>query len=301
LSLLHDFFRVDEQHRCPVCGKPDWCLVSRDDPTDPSRVICARVESEKRCGEAGFLHILKEMRTPGRDWTRTRTISVPDVEYIARWHEAAVSQAAEQWVGELGRMLGLTTASLARLGVGVLFPRQLEELQLPGRDMVWTFPMSDAKERVIGLRIRPGRGKKFALSGSRNGLFIPSGIERAMQRLYIAEGESDAAALLDLGVPAVGRAGCTQGTKLLGHLVARLRPRQVVIVADADIAGREGATKPARELCVLVRDVRVIEPPAGIKDAREWKRAGLSVAELEHAWGEAQPWSVRVRSAEGAV
>ena len=43
---------------CPVCGKPDWCLVAEDG----SAAICARIEegSVKRCGDAGWLHILRE-------------------------------------------------------------------------------------------------------------------------------------------------------------------------------------------------------------------------------------------------
>ncbi len=301
MSLLNDYVRVDRRSPCKICGKPDWCLHSRDDPADPSRVICTRVESEKRCGEAGWLHVLRHTGAPRRDWTRTHSISVPDVEYVTRWHEIATVQVSEQWVAELGRTLGLSTSSLARLGVGVLHPRHLGELHLRGNELVWTFPMRDARERVIGLRVRPSHGKKFALRGSKNGLFIPSGLERGLERLYIAEGESDAAALLDLGVHAVGRAGCTQGAKLLGQLVSRLQPRQVVIVADADDAGRDGAGRLAREQCVLVRDLRVIEPPTGIKDARQWKHAGLTFEALGLAVDAASPVLVRVRSTQGVV
>lgn len=41
---------------CPVCGKPDWCLV--DDPNDPKAVICPRTKdgAAKDLGEAGYLH-----------------------------------------------------------------------------------------------------------------------------------------------------------------------------------------------------------------------------------------------------
>ena len=36
-SLLQDFIRVHEAKvKCPICGNPDWCLVSRDDPEDPA-------------------------------------------------------------------------------------------------------------------------------------------------------------------------------------------------------------------------------------------------------------------------
>lgn len=46
---------------CPVCGKPDWCIVSIDDPRSPSAAICQRVSegSIRYIEESGYLHILK--------------------------------------------------------------------------------------------------------------------------------------------------------------------------------------------------------------------------------------------------
>jgi putative DNA primase/helicase len=49
---------------CPVCGKPDWCLVSDDNPESPSAVLCSRI-SEKSTAEipgSGYLHILDSKR-----------------------------------------------------------------------------------------------------------------------------------------------------------------------------------------------------------------------------------------------
>jgi putative DNA primase/helicase len=49
---------------CPVCGKPDWCLVSSDDPKNPSAVLCSRIK-EKAVSElagSGWLHILNPDR-----------------------------------------------------------------------------------------------------------------------------------------------------------------------------------------------------------------------------------------------
>jgi len=44
---------------CPICGKPDWCLVSSDDPGDPAAVLCSRVSegAEREYQDCGFLHI----------------------------------------------------------------------------------------------------------------------------------------------------------------------------------------------------------------------------------------------------
>ncbi len=47
---------------CPLCGKSDWCLVSSDDPYNPSAVICGRtpVGAERYIEDSGFLHILRD-------------------------------------------------------------------------------------------------------------------------------------------------------------------------------------------------------------------------------------------------
>jgi putative DNA primase/helicase len=53
---------------CPICGKPDWCLVSSDDPKNPSAVLCSRVadKSAKEILGSGYLHILDLKRqSPG--------------------------------------------------------------------------------------------------------------------------------------------------------------------------------------------------------------------------------------------
>lgn len=45
---------------CPVCDKPDGCLVSAEDPENPKAVTCIRVsEGSERPMRFGYLHILK--------------------------------------------------------------------------------------------------------------------------------------------------------------------------------------------------------------------------------------------------
>jgi putative DNA primase/helicase len=56
------FIRLEDAGvTCPVCGKPDWCLVERGDVNDPSAAICSRTEagSVRHIENSGYLHILK--------------------------------------------------------------------------------------------------------------------------------------------------------------------------------------------------------------------------------------------------
>ena len=59
------------------------------------------------------------------------------------------------------------------------------------------------------------------------------------------------------------------------------RGRGVVIVADADEPGRRGAAALATVLRAYCPSVRVVEPPDGGKDARAWRRAGATRADVQ--------------------
>lgn len=58
----HNWTRtMDAGVDCPVCGKPDGCLVSSEDLHDPKAVICIRTqEGATKPMNFGYLHILKE-------------------------------------------------------------------------------------------------------------------------------------------------------------------------------------------------------------------------------------------------
>jgi len=64
-----DWQRVSKVRPCPVCNKPDWCLYAG--PADaPEAAICARVESPRRCGQAAWLHRLRDSATAWPPWER---------------------------------------------------------------------------------------------------------------------------------------------------------------------------------------------------------------------------------------
>jgi hypothetical protein len=180
--------------------------------------------------------------------------------------------------------LGLSVVSLQRLGIG-----------WSGAYRAWTFPMFAAAcgvLRVDGIRVRRPSGDKLAMTGSRNGLFVPGGLDRHDDAqpigaiiardnpLFICEGPTDTAAMLDLGFHAIGRPSCSGGTAHVVALVASMRSPDVVLMADADAPGQRGAAALAKTLSASGVAVRVLTPPSEYKDVRAWKQSGLLADEI---------------------
>jgi hypothetical protein len=170
------------------------------------------------------------------------------------------------------RSLGVSPGALSALGVG-----------WSADHLAWTFPMTDpATGRTVGIRLRDPDGAKYAVRGGKDALFLPATAPAPAETLFVTEGPTDAAALLDLGFPNVaGRPSCTGGVRNLVALVRSRRPAEVVIVADADDRGRAGAERLAVVLVLQVPAVRVVTPPAGVKDVRAWGQAGATRADVE--------------------
>jgi hypothetical protein len=152
----------------------------------------------------------------------------------------------------------------------------------------YTFPMSNDHGEVVGIRLRRPNGIKFSVRGGHEGLFLPAGMPTTGS-LLIAEGATDTAALLDLGFTSVGRPSCAGGVGVLVGFVRVRDYRELVIVADRDEPGRVGADMLASTLRVHHRSVRVIMPPPGVKDTRDWVRSGATVDEFKVAI-ERAPW-----------
>jgi phage/plasmid primase-like uncharacterized protein len=169
------------------------------------------------------------------------------------------------WLAKAASMLGLPSESLARLNVG----------WSPVHHAT-SWPMRDDAGDVIGIRLRcPKTARKWAVRGSKAGLIYSTdllSIERP-GRVLVCEGPTDTAALLSVGIDAVGVPSAGGGRDLLSALFERLRPSDVVIVADGDGPGLLGAERTAEALASVV-PVRVISPPEGIKDARAWVCGG---------------------------
>lgn len=285
MSILTEYRRVSRQHRCLVCGRPDWCLLGRDG----SAVVCSRVPdgSEKYLVDPDGNHV---------GWLH-RTGKAP-VEYVAPPPEPSLSAVA---IADILRQceddmsgtclvdaavnLGVSQRSLLQLGIG--WHRQYQ---------AHSFPMSDAAGDPIGIRLRdPATGRKWAIRGSRSGLFLAAQAYRIGGQLVICEGPTDTAAALTLGLEAVGRPFCRGGTEMLLSLVRQL-DTSVVIVADSDGPGVDGAHALADAMFGVARGIRVIRP-LGSKDMREWVKSGASRAMFDAVVDNKPLWQRRKEAA----
>ncbi len=142
----------------------------------------------------------------------------------------------------------------------------------------WAIDERDASGEVIGTAYRDANGEKTFAPGGRRGLIVAwplptyAGTSTA-DPVFVCEGASDTAALLGLGLNAVGVPMAGHCGDMLGELLSGLHP---VIVADADDAGRRGAAKIAAALIGRCASVRIMEPPGGAKDARAAVIAGAN-------------------------
>lgn len=249
--------RVTKQHPCPVCGKPNWCMVGE------KWVICMRISSKMTknfCdGSKGWLHPVGETAHKLSPPTERKPVTL-DVRTVLR---------------EWGRHRRPGAMSLLASDLGVT----LESLELLGCTKApihgtWAFPMRTGEGEFCGIRLRRDNGDKWAERGSHQGLFIPQA--QFSPVILICEGPTDTAAALTLGYSAAGRPNCCGGIQQLQTLVARLGVRMAVIVADLDDAGLRGA-KTLQEHLPIATAVLVL--PA--KDLRSAVRAGIDRATMD--------------------
>lgn len=118
-----------------------------------------RIESDKSMRNGGWLH--KSDDAPRYVPIRQ---AIPDTHIDAhglwkRWFDATEFHHLDG----LGTSLGVDTDALKSIGCAWASPYN-----------AWAFPMKDAKGNVIGIRLRREDGSKFAVKGSKSGLFIPT-------------------------------------------------------------------------------------------------------------------------------
>jgi hypothetical protein len=193
------WLRVNKHNPCPVCGKPDWCLISQDGKA----VICARIESDNPAGNkgAGWIHNLDTamplppLPKPARD-ARQSPKAAPDILYRAYLALLSELQLSESHRDNLRRR-GLTDAQIDGLHYRTLPATGLisggrQELvhRLEGKGIKLAgvpgfyleggvmrlagpagilIPVRDIKKRIAGLQVRCDRadGGKYKWLSSR--------------------------------------------------------------------------------------------------------------------------------------
>jgi 5S rRNA maturation endonuclease (ribonuclease M5) len=295
-TLLSHFNRVRRGRHCPVCDHADWCLVERNGD-EISRVLCQRIASRKRWGQAGWLHVLRSDRrhSPPRG---PRPITLEPKQTYGELVVKLERGLEPDRLHHFAASLGVSVESLRRLRIGFAHGGSMQQLGLKPSRGAFTFPMVDHHGRAIGVRIRLESGKKLCQKGSALGLFVPLNLD-ATGTVYIAEGESDTAALLTLGVEAIGRPSATACDVFVAKLAREHAMKDVVVVADRDEVGQMGAVQLARNLAALVPLVRLVTPP--MKDAREWLRAGATAGDVAALVAAASPFGHRIGQRGGTV
>jgi len=143
--------------------------------------------------------------------------------------------------------------------------------------------MSDAGGNIIGIRVRTADARKYCVTGSKTGLFIPQRLTDEGP-LLVCEGNTDTAAGLTLGFDCVGRPSALAGT---AKLMRFCHGRDTVVIADNDpkadetCPGIDGANRLATKLVFVCPTVKVVLAPIACKDLRSWLIAGLEHQQLK--------------------
>ncbi len=257
-DMQKDFVRIGEAHiKCPICGKPDWCMVSKDG----TKAICPRIKSPYKV-KCGYVHQLTEAQAKAVKenmvipTTHTKRLS-PDA--LEKLHESFQSHLNATILKGMSTLLHIRSESLLDMAMG--WSACYKHM---------TFPMYDENFDVVGILARTPMGEKKVIGGSQIGAFVPTNFRTTPGVTFICEGPTDTGAVNDLGLNSIGRFNCWAGQDVLGSWVTN---HTVYVIADndPDKVGLEGAQTLAAALAEVTRSIRVIKLPDAFKDVREMK------------------------------
>lgn len=266
---------VTAQNRCPICGKSDWCALG------DFAVKCMREPSDHPSRDGGWYHAYQGGLSNRPFTPPKRDVAPPlaNAETICNdWHQ----QTADLDFARLAAQLGVYTISLEWLLAGYAPEHQ-----------AWSFPMRDGDGKIIGIRLRNEQGDKWAVKGSRQGLFIPVYFEFQNSTddqsvCYVTEGPTDCAACLSIGLYSIGRPSCNANPDQLKIALKHHKIRRVVIIADNDDKRRPDGRQwspgidGAKALGSALKMSHVIWIPP-CKDVREFVRTGGTRQQIESA------------------
>lgn len=146
----------------------------------------------------------------------------------------------------------------------------------------FAFPMRNERGDICGIRLRNDQGDKWAVRGSKAGVFFSQSalMRLSTNRIFIVEGATDTAAALSIGIFAIGRHACIGQEEIIVAILDQLGPTECVVVFDNDERTENGKTRRpgvdgAEKLCAMlsVRTARFIPPG---KDLRELIASGAT-------------------------
>lgn len=232
---------------------------------------CARQTGKRRP-----IAINRSKPTSGGGDTR-----VPDdvvQQHTALANECHARALAENLLPVLAEQLRLNVQALVDFRVGYEIYKMRNK---------WVFLERDDDYRIIALIRRDHYDSgKICVPGGRRGLIFaqnpPVAITNPNAPLYIAEGHTDTIALHGAGCLAIGRPAAWL-SDFARHLLIKFlkarpqvwQPRPIVVTADNDPTGREGAAKTAEVLRIwLGKTINVAFPPPPHNDMRDWIASG---------------------------
>lgn len=253
-NLKLEWFRVSKQNPCVICSKEDWCTYSH------GIVCCMRVMSHKPMKNGGYMHKITDDIPRPIQIVKKQEVKIDCEELIKSWYKLTTPKSMIIFAEKLG----VDPMALHLLGCTWAYPEN-----------AWAFPMKDEFGKTVGIRLRNEIGQKWAVRGSKSGIFIPN-MEPTSKTLYIVEGPTDCAACLSLGFFAIGRPSCLGNDEAIRNFIGLNKIKEVVIIADNDEPGIAGANKLQNEIkvssCILIlpcKDIREFLNNGGTKEVIE--------------------------------
>ncbi len=269
--------RVSSKNPCPICRKADWCAFG------DRAMKCMRVASQHPSKDGGFYHFYDVARPdflPTIQRDQAQPVNIDAGKLHAGWQSKTMPHQIVMLAGQL------KVAPRALWSLGVAWG----EMHCGRSIRAYAFPMKDGDGNIVGIRLRNKIGFKWAITGSREGIFVPN-IDSALSAervAYLPEGPTDTAAGISMGLLTIGRPTCRTGLEQIKKTLGRLKIYKAVIIADNDemkqFAGRDGrpGIEGAQKLKAELGLTSVIwTPPSPIKDLREFYGKGGTRSVIE--------------------
>ncbi len=207
-----------------------------------------RVASDRPCKNGGWFHPVGT--------TSRQTVQIRPEPIITQDFAGLMASWSANGLSAFASTLGVKSEALQSLGC-----------VWADTYRAWAFPMRSGDGSVIGIRLRNDAGHKWAVKGSKQGLFCSS--YPASETGFVCEGPTDTAAAISIGLWAVGRPSCLGGNEHLKTLFRIKGVRRAVLLADNDAPGIQGAERLSSEIGL---PTALLVLPS--KDVREFVKVG---------------------------